>query len=771
MFNRRDFLGLVSLAAGHQALAQSATVRKATKSASKPAGDVTKWVNLAIGTGGHGHTFPGATVPFGAVQLSPDTYNEGWDWCSGYYTTDTSIMGFSHTHLSGTGASDLLDILLVPRVGDVKLVPGSRENPEEGYRSRFTHATEVLEPGYYSVMLDTPGIKAELTTTERTGFHRYTFPANETSHFVLDLFHSAGNPEKTVGSAEIKIVGTDTITGGRVIHNWAPTRQIYFAMQFSKPFASADLYSNQEKQSGTEVKGKMLHAVVHYKTADSEKILVKVGISMVSAENAMLNLKKEQPAWAFDQTRLRAKQTWSRELSKMEIETDNENDKKIFYTAMYHMMCAPTLADDVNGQYRGMDQKVHNVDAGQHNYSTYSLWDTFRALHPSFTLWQQERVPQLVNCLVRMAEESPGGMPVWPLQGGETFCMTGYHSASVMAEACVKKFPGIDWNRAYKQMRKRNMDEDYEGLAFYRKLGYIPADKQGESVSKLIEYDYNDWACAHVADAVGRSDDAAIQRERSKNYRHLFDPETQFLRAKMSDGKWAMPFNPKATGHTKEHRDYTESNAWQSTFGVQHDVKGYIDLFGGREAYLKKLDDLFAQEPGVSNENVSDMTGFIGQYVHGNEPSHHILFLYVYAGQPWKTQQRVKEVLDTLYHNDLDGLSGNEDCGQMSAWYVMAALGLYAVDPVSATYVLTAPRFNRASVRVGGGRELVIEAKRTSIDDAFIQSVTLNGKPLDRLWVKHTEIANGAHLVFTLGAAPNKDLGADPAVAPPSLTA
>jgi predicted alpha-1,2-mannosidase len=770
LFNRRDFLGLVSLAAGHQALAQSATVRKATKSGSTTA-DVTKWVNLAIGTGGHGHTFPGATVPFGAVQLSPDTFNVGWDWCSGYYTTDTSIMGFSHTHLSGTGAIDLMDILVVPRVGEVKLEPGSRENPEEGYRSRFTHATEVFEPGYYSVMLDTPGIKAELTTTERTGFHRYTFPASEASHFVVDLFHSASDPNKTVGSAEMKIVGTDTITGGRVIHNWAPTRQIYFAMQFSKPFASAELYSNKEKQSGTEVKGKMLHAVVHYKTAASEKILVKVGISMVSAENAMLNLKKEQPAWAFDQTRIRAKQAWTRELSKMAIDTDNENDKKIFYTALYHMMCAPTLADDVNGEYRGMDQKVHNVDPGQHNYSTYSLWDTFRALHPSFTLWQQERVPQLVNCLVRMAEESPGGMPVWPLQGGETFCMTGYHSASVMAEACVKKFPGIDWNRAYKQMRKRNMDEDYMGLADYRKLGYIPADKHGESVSKLIEYDYNDWACAHVADALGHKEDADIQRERSRNYRHLFDPETQFLRAKMTDGKWAMPFNPKATGHTKEHRDYTESNAWQSTFGVQHDVKGYIDLFGGREAYLKKLDDLFAQEPGVSNENVSDMTGFIGQYVHGNEPSHHILFLYVYAGQPWKTQQRVKEVLDTLYHNDLDGLSGNEDCGQMSAWYVMAALGLYAVDPVSATYVLTAPRFNRASVRVGGGRELVIEAKRTSVDDAYIQSVTLNGKPLDRLWVKHTEIANGAHLVFTLGAAPNKELGADPSVAPPSLTA
>jgi len=772
LFNRRDFLGLASMAAGHQALAQTATVKKAVAGKSAmSAGDVTRWVNPAIGTGGHGHTFPGATVPFGAVQLSPDTYTVGWDWCSGYYTTDTSIMGFSHTHLSGTGAIDLMDILLVPRVGEVKLEPGSRENPEEGYRSRFTHASEVLEPGYYSVMLETPGIKAELTTTERTGIHRYTFPQSDASHFVVDLFHSAGDPTKTVGSAEMKVIGNDTITGGRVIHNWAPTRQIYFAMQFSKPFASVDLYSDKQKQNGTEVSGKMLHAVVHYKTAAEEKLLVKVGLSMVSAENAMLNLKKEQPAWAFDATRSRAKAMWNRELTKIAIETDSEKDKKIFYTAMYHMMCAPTLADDVNGQYRGMDQKVHTVDAGQHNYSTFSLWDTFRALHPSYTLWQQERVPQLVNCLVRMAEESPGGMPVWPLQGGETFCMTGYHSASVMAEACVKKFPGVDWKRAYAVMRKRNMDEDYRGLAYYRKLGYIPADMEGESVSKLIEYDYNDWACSHVADVVGRSDDAAIQRERSKNYRHLFDPQTQFLRAKTMDGKWAMPFDPRSTGHQPKWRDYTESNAWQSTFGVQHDVKGYIELFGGREAFLAKLDALFQAEPGVSNEQVVDMSGFIGQYVHGNEPSHHIVFLYTYAGQGHKTQMRVKQILDTLYFNDLDGLSGNEDCGQMSAWYVMAALGLYAVDPVSATYVLTAPRFNRASVRVGGGRDLIIETRRTSVDDAYIQSITLNGKPLDRLWIKHTEIANGAHLVFTLGAAPNVNLGKDPAVAPPSLTA
>lgn len=774
MLKRREFLGLVSVAAGHQALAQSATLGKLTRTpAAKPsaADDATRWVNVAIGTGGHGHTYPGATVPFGAVQVSPDTYTQGWDWCSGYYTTDTSIMGFSHTHLSGTGASDLMDILLVPRVGPVKLEPGSRENPEEGYRSRFSHANEVAEPGYYAVELDTPGIRAELTATVRTGLHRYTFPASTESHFVIDLFHAAGKPEKSVQSAELRVVGNDTILGGRVVHHWAPNRQIHFAMQFSKPFARAELYSDQTVQPGTTVQGKKLHAVVHYRTGAGEKILVKVGISMVSPENALANLRAEAPGWAFDQTRSRAKALWNQELGKLAIDTDDPHDRAIFYTALYHMLCAPTIADDVNGEYRGMDQKVHKLGRGQHNYSTYSLWDTFRALHPSFTLWQQERVPELVNCLVRMAEESPGGMPVWPLQGSETFCMTGYHSATVMAEACAKQFPGIDWKRAYTVMRKRNMDDDYENLGQYRQLGFIPADKAEESVSKLIEYVYNDWACSRVADAVGRSDDAAIQRERSRSYQHLFDPKTQFLRPKLRDGSWAPNFDPKATGHIKEYRDYTESNAWQSTFGIQHDVNGYMKLFGGRDAFADKLDALFVQAPGVTNEQVVDMTGYIGQYVHGNEPSHHILFLYVYAGQPWKTQARVKQVLDTLYHDDLDGLAGNEDCGQMSAWYVMAALGLYAVDPVSATYVLTAPRFRRARVRVAGGRELVIEANRTGQDDAYIQSVTLDGKPLERLWVHHSEIAHGGHLVFTLGAEPNKQLGRDPAQAPPSLTA
>jgi predicted alpha-1,2-mannosidase len=445
--------------------------------------------------------------------------------------------------------------------------------------------------------------------------------------------------------------------------------------------------------------------------------------------------------------------------------------KQTFYSAMYHMMCAPTLADDANGQYRGLDKKVHTLAKGEHNYSTYSLWDTFRALHPSFTLWQRDRVAPLVNCLVRTAEESKYGFPIWPLQDGETYCMPGYHGASVMAEACAKKVPGIDWKRAYAAMRKRNMDDDYMGLPYFRKMGYIPADKEDESVGKFVEYIYCEWACANVAQATGNLDDAKIQRQRSQNYRNLFDTKTQFLRPKLANGEWAPNFDPRATGHVPHHRDYTEANAWQSTFFVQHDVKGYMQLFGGREAFAKKLDALFTAEPGVSNEEVVDMTGFIGQYVHGNEPSHHIAFLYNWAGQPWKTQERVREILLKHYRNDYDGLDGNEDCGQMSAWYFMSALGLYAVDPVSATYVLSAPLFEKAAVQLGPGRELKVEAKRNSPEDQYIQSVTLNGKPLDKLWVRHEDLEKGAHLVFTLGPQADKNLAVNEEAMPPSLTA
>jgi predicted alpha-1,2-mannosidase len=774
MVTRRTFLGTLSLVAcSNVALPRGFAQRMLQAAGAAGSEDVTRHVNIIIGTGGHGHCFPGATVPFGAVQLSPDTYDDGWDWCAGYHRSDTSIMGFSHTHLSGTGCGDLLDVLVMPRTGDVKLEPGTRENPDSGYRSRFSHDDETMEPGYYSVLLKDTGIRAELTATERTGFHQYTFPAQaQDAHFVVDLIHAYQSPAHPVREAELTIDPENRIvTGGRTVESWAPGRQIYFAMEFSAPFTKAQLYSNRRPIDSKTTKGNALQAVLHLDSPAGKPVQIRCGISAVSAANALKNLRAEQTDWDFAATRAKAKAAWQQQLSRMRIDGATPDQQAIFYSSLYHMMCAPTLMDDVTGEYRGMDNQVHTLAAGEHNYSSYSLWDTYRACHPSYTLFQPERVPSLVNCLIAMAEQSPAGMPVWPLQAEETGTMTGYHSASVMAEACVKNFPGIDWDRAYKVMRKRNMDDDYRGLALYRKDGYIPADLEEESVSKTLEYNYGDWACSHVAKKLGRNDDVALQLKRSQNYQHLFDRQTLFIRAKLANGEWATPFDPKEMGHSKRWRDYTESNAWQTTFGIQHDVKGLIDQFGGREPFLKKLDDLFNQSSELPADAPPDIAGLIGQYAHGNEPSHHIAYLYIYAGQPWKTQERIRQILDTLYHNDPDGLAGNEDCGQMSAWYVMSALGLYSVDPVSGTYVLGTPLFESSKVNLAGGKTLSIEARRTSPSQKYVQSVALNGKPLDRLWVHHSELIDGATLTFTMGDQPNQQLGADPKVAPPSLTA
>jgi predicted alpha-1,2-mannosidase len=773
------FLAVASAAAGAALIEKTAAAKTqaAHERASGTPEDYTRYVNVFVGTGGHGHCFPGAAVPFGAVQLSPDTGVRDWDWSSGYHHDDGTLMGFSHTHLSGTGVGDMLDLLLVPRTGAVVLDPGvdpeARSKPKGTYRSRFSHSDEKGEPGYYSVLTESAGgakIKTELTATERSGLARFTFPADEPAYVLLDWHHAYGE-ESPVKSAEVAIVSDTVIQGGRHVSRWAPNREIYFTTELSVKPSKVEVFSDGKLSDGRIAKGRDLKVVLHFESGTT--VMFKSGISMVSAGNAMLNLKKEQPGFDFDETRVAARDMWQKELSRIHVEDASEERKTIFYSSLYHMMCAPTLADDCNGEYRGLDKKVHRLGAGEHNYSTYSLWDTYRALHPSFTLWQADRIAPLVNCLIRMAEESIYGFPIWPLQDGETYCMPGYHGASVMAEACAKKIPGIDWKRAYAGMRKRNMVDDYMGLGLYRQMGYIPADKVDESIGKFVEYAYCDWACARVAEATGHEDEAQIQRKRSQNYRNVFDTKLQFIRPKLANGEWAPNFDPRATGHLPSHRDYTEANAWQSTFFVQHDVKGYMQMFGGREPFAKKLDSLFTEKPGVSNESVADMTGFIGQYVHGNEPSHHITYLYTWAGQPWKTQEKVREVLLTHYRNDFDGLDGNEDCGQMSAWFVMSSMGLYAVDPVSATYVLSAPLFKRVTIQLGNGRQLVIEADGGAEPEKnkYVQSVSLNGKPLDRLWVRHEDLVQGAHLVFKLGAEPNTNLGTSEDKMPPSLTA
>lgn len=740
-----------------------------------PAQALTQHVDLFIGTGGHGHTSPAATLPFGMVQLGPDTDNADWDACSGYHDSGRSLMGFSHTHLSGTGIGDLLDVLVMPCVGEVQRQPGPPSSPERGWRAPFTHADQHAEPGYYRVALRDRGVTAELTATQRTGLHRYTFPASRRSHLMVDLRH--GMQDKPglatrVTWAELRFVGNDTLMGGRAVNQWAQGRHIYFAMQFSRPFERFAVYSETAADGSTQRthRGAALLAALHWNTAAGEPLLVKCGISAVSAEGALRNLQAEQPGWDFDRVRTDAHATWQRELERLQLTTFDPRHQRMLYTALYHSLLAPTLFNDVDGQYRGMDLAVHRLPAGASNYTQYSLWDTYRSLHPLLTLLQPERVPDLVNTLVRMAEQSPQGVPVWPLQGRETGCMIGYHSAVVLAEAQSKNIPGIDFKRAWPLWRRRAMDDDYRGLPLYRRLGFIPSDQEEEATSKTLEYAYDDWALAHLARGVGAGADHALLRERSRNYRNVFDPALRFVRPRLADGRWAEPFDPRALGHSTKWHDFTESNAWQATFLNQHDVAGCMQMFGGQAAFVEQLDALFTtsseQLPGAP----PDISGLIGQYAHGNEPSHHVAYLYAYAGQPWKTQARVRQIMETLYSDRPDGLSGNEDCGQMSAWLLLSALGLYPVDPVSARYVFGSPLVQRAQIRLAGGQPLVIEAQGNGPDHRYVQSVSWQGRPHERSWIDHASLMRGGRLVFVMGPAPNPAFGAAPEARPPAAT-
>ena len=680
-------------------------------------------------------------------------------------------MGFSHTHLSGTGCGDLLDFLVMAGVGPVKLVPGDRTNPEQGYRSRFSHEDETAEPGYYSVLLKDPNVRVELTATERTGLHKYTFPDSDDAWLILDLTHSyLSNGSSSVYSAELSQLAPDTLAGGHVTKAWGNNRHCYFTLQVSQQPTSIAFYSDDKPVNATgKLEGDNLKAVLHFKTQAGQPIYVRTGISGVSAEGAAKNLRAEQADWDFDKTRAAAKQSWRRQLSRIQAEFEHPEQKRIFYTSLYHMSLGPQLFDDVDGKYRGMDGEVHQLAKGEHNHTTFSLWDTFRAAHPAYTLIQIDRVADFVNSLTRMAQQSPAGMAVWPLQGTETGTMTGYHSASVMSEAIAKEIPGIDVEAAYRAMMQRAMVENYEGLGYYRKLGYIPADREGESVSKTFEYCYNDWAISHVADKLGHHDDAALLRKRSANYRSYFNPASGFMEPKLENGEWARPFDPIEMGHSKNWRDYTESNAWQTTFGTMHDAAGLIELFGGRQPFLAKLDALFTVPSTLPPDAPPDIAGLVGQYAHGNEPSHHIAYLYVYAGAPWKTQARVRSLMDTMYHAGPDGMAGNEDVGQMSAWFILSALGFYPVNPVSGTYVLGSPLVQHAVLELHGGRRLEIEVRRSDPSHAYVQSFTLNGQPQQQAWFRHADIAQGGRIVFELGPEPNTSLGVDPERVPPSL--
>jgi predicted alpha-1,2-mannosidase len=754
--------------------AQAAVARIAGTPLGQPGTNdsVLKSVKIAIGTGGHGHCYPGATIPFGMVQLSPDTYNRDWDWCSGYNYSDSSIMGFSHTHLSGTGVGDMLDFLVMPCTGEVKLVPGPRENPEQGYRSRFSHQDENATPGYYSVLLRDYNIRAELSATARAGIHRYTFPQSESSHFVVDLEHGSEDGPGMVRWAELQSIGKDTLIGGKSTNRWAKGRELYFAMKFSRPADKIEIFADGKPVTdpAEKLRAKSLKAVLHYNTGSGDEVLVKTGISGVSTEGAMSNLDAEIPKWDFESVRKAAEGQWAAHLSRIEVSGGTVKQREIFYTALYHCMLAPTLFDDVDGSYRGMDGQNHKLEPGKHNYSTFSLWDTYRALHPLFTAAYPDYVPPFVNCLIQMAKESPIGMPIWPLQAKETECMTGFHSADVIAEAIRKGIPGIDVQGAFEAVKRQMNESEIRGLDLYRKYGFIPCDLHGESVSTSLDYCYNDWAAACIAKAAGAQENAAEFRKRSQTYRHLFDNSTGFMRPKLANGEWATPFANNEMGHSSRWRDYTESNPWQATFAVQHDPAGLAELLGGRDKLGEKLDEIFSASSAMPPDAPPDIAGLVGQYAHGNEPSHHIAYLYLYAGQSHKAQKRLRGLMETMYDNQPDGLAGNEDCGQMSAWYVMSAMGFYAVDPVSGNYVFGTPLFDKVTIDLGGGKQLIVEAERTSASDCYIQSIERNGSKYDRLWFTHEDIRAGGRFVLKMSGNPNPEFGTAPELLPPSAS-
>ncbi len=747
--------------------------------------NVVDYVDPFIGTDFHGHTFPGAALPGGLVQLSPDTGTEDWDWCSGYHYSDNSLMGFSHLHRSGMGAGDWGDVLLMPITGDVKVVPGSKENPDEGYRSRFSHSDETASAGYYSVLLKDYAVKAELTVSPRAGFHRYTFPKSETSHIIIDAGH--GIRERYRQGSEIEIVSDTEIVGHRASHGFVKHKNVYFCARFSKPFKASGTWNGENiKPGSTEDDGKYIGAFVDYETSENETIEVKVGISYTSIEQARLNVDSEVPGWNFDEIRAQAGQRWKVALSKIEVETPEANDeaynhsKKVtFYTALYHSLLFPATFSDVDGKYVGLDGQVHTAQ-GFTYLSDFSMWDTHRAEMPLLTLVDPERSLNAIKTMLAQYEQ--GGWLPTPQQFGNSYTndMIGDHPVAVITDAFKKGIKDFDAEKMYEAVRKNAMEtppadhpsKGRVGLKYYLEDGYLPYNKVRESVSRTLEYAYNDWCVAQFAKALGKEDDYKLFMQRAANYKNVMDPETGLARPKDSEGKWLTPFNPTFVGHGDE-RHYTEANAWQYTWFVPHDVQGLIDFEGGRKNLVSKLDTLFTMSSEVQ-ETVSDVTGLIGQYAHGNEPSHHTLYLYDYAGAPWKTQELACKVMDELYHDGPDGLCGNEDMGQMSAWYVLSSMGFYPVAPGQNVYAIGSPEFKKVVIHLdkkyNKAGEFTIETINNSKDNKYIQSVILNENPLEKTWFSHNEIEIGSVLIFEMGPEPNKNWGIKPEDAPPSMS-
>lgn len=684
--------------------------------------DLTRYVNPFIGTAGHGHTFPGAIVPFGMVQLSPDTRLTGWDGCSGYHYSDSRIYGFSHTHLSGTGISDYGDILLVPVVGN-----------SFGSLS-FDHRNERASPGYYSVKLD-DNILVELTATARVGMHRYTFPRTDEANVLLDLAH-----RDKVLDFDYRITGKSTLVGWRRSQAWAKDQIVYFALEFSQPFTEYRSIAN-------------LKVSFRFDTRRGAPVLAKVGISAVDVEGALRNLHTEVNHWDFDKVRSDAAAAWNTELNKIQAAGGTDTQLTNFYTALYHAMTAPNLFIDVDGRYRGRDFKTH-VAEDFTNYTVFSLWDTFRAAHPLYTIIDQKRTRDFIKTFLVQYEQG-GRLPVWELAANETDTMIGYHAVSVIADAAVKGIDGFDLRKAYEAMR-HSAELKHHGLEAYVDKGFIAMEDERESVSKVLEYAYDDWCIAQVARMVGKTSDHTRYNARAQSYKNVFDRGSGFMRPR-SNGGWLEPFDPREVTF-----GFTEANSWQYTFFVPHDIDGLIDLMGGREKFARKLDQMFAAESRTTGREQVDITGLIGQYAHGNEPSHHMAYLYNYVGQPWKTQSRVRQIMDQFYKPEPDGLIGNEDCGQMSAWYVLSAAGFYPVTPGSTLYAIGSPLFPEVRFNLENGKSFVVRAVNASERNVYIQSAALNGRRYNRSYLQHGDLMKGGELVFQMGPSPNLSWGTGP---------
>jgi predicted alpha-1,2-mannosidase len=720
--------------------------------AQRAAGDQpVSYVDPYIGTGGHGHTFLGASVPYGAVQVGPTNIVKGWDWCSGYHYSDSVLIGFSQMHLSGTGIGDLGDVLIMPYTGGIRTNTGTQENPVSGYGSHYTHRHEQARPGYYSVQLEDYGIRAEMTATERVGFHKYTFPKGSAAHIIIDLQQGIGwdAPVETY----IRLKDAYTIEGYRYSKGWAVDHRVWFAIRSSVPLRQWLVYEGNEQKPGTGLKGKNVKGVISFREAPG-KVLLKVGISPVSSEKALANIISEIPGWDFAKTTSEATAKWNRELSRIKIETKDEAARRVFYTAYYHTMIDPALFNDHDSAYRGTDKKVYEKP-GFVNYSVFSLWDIYRSCAPLSTLVHPDRVNDFINSMLAIYKQQ-GRLPVWPLEGNETDCMVGYHAVPLIVDAYAKGYRGFDAGLAYEAIKASSM-RDAEGLSYVKDRGYIPADKVVESVSKALEYAVDDWCIAEMAGELGKTKDQGYYRQRAAYYKNYFDRTIHFVRPKLSDGTWKTPYDPFQAIHEKG--DFTEGNGWQYTWLVPQDVEGLIRLMGGDEAFTRKLDSLFVVSGSMGAEASPDISGLIGMYAHGNEPGHHITYMYAFAGQQWKTAGKVRQVMKEFYTDKPDGLAVNEDCGAMSSWYIFSSMGFYPENPANGVYVLGSPLFDKATLQTGSGKEFTVEAIDNSAENIYIQSAELNGKPYLKSYILHRDILAGGILKIVMGNAPNPEFG------------